>query len=131
MIQMLIPALSSLLGNVIDRAIPDKDKAAELKAAANTQLMTMEQTELQGAIDIIKLEAGGGSWIKQNWRPLTMLSFLALLFLYWFGVHPENMAESTINELFGLIKLGLSGYIIGRSAEKIVPEVAKVIKKKT
>lgn len=129
MIQLLLPALSGILGKVIDKAIPDADAAAKIKAEATNQLMTMEQTELQGAIDIIKAEATGGSWIQQNWRPITMLSFLLLLFLYWFGIQPENMAESTINQLFDLLKIGIGGYIGGRSLEKVAPSIISALKK--
>ena len=31
--------------------------------------------------------------------------------------------------MWELLKIGMGGYIIGRSAEKIVPELAKVMKK--
>ena len=130
MIQMLIPALSAILGKVIDKAIPDKDKAAQLKADATQQLISMDQMELQGAIDIIKAEATGGSWIKQNWRPITMLSFLVLLFLYWFGVAPDNLPESTINKLFDLLQIGIGGYIASRGIEKTAPAVAEILKGK-
>ena len=130
MVNLLIPALSGLIGKVIDRAVTDKDQAAQLKAEATQQLMAMEHTELQGAIDIIKAEASGGSWLKQNWRPVTLLSFLALLFLYWFGIQPDNLAESTINKLFDLLQIGIGGYIGARSIEKIAPVIADSIKKR-
>ena len=129
MIQLLIPALSAILGKVIDKAIPDKDKAAQLKADATQQLISMDQMELQGAIDIITAEASGGSWIKQNWRPITMLSFLALLFMYWFGISPDNLPESTINKLFDLLQIGIGGYIGGRTIEKTAPAIVKALKK--
>lgn len=47
-----------------------------------------------------------------------MLSFLGLLFLYWFGVQPENMPESVLLAVFDLLKIGIGGYIVGRSVEK-------------
>jgi len=131
MIQLLIPALSAILSKVIDKAVPDKDKAAQLKADATQQLISMDQMELQGAIDIIKAEATGGSWIQQNWRPITMLSFLVLLFMYWFGIAPENLPESTINKLFDLLQIGIGGYIGGRTIEKVAPAIAGVLKKKS
>ena len=129
MISLLLPAITGIIGKVIDKAVPDKAQAAEIKAQAAQQVLNMEHTELQGAIDIIKLEASGGSWIKQNWRPITMLSFLSLLFLYWFGVAPENLPESTINKLFDLLQIGIGGYIGGRTIEKIAPTIAGAFKK--
>jgi len=129
MLSLLIPAITGIIGKVIDKAVPDKKQAAEIKAQAAQQILSMEHTELQGAIDIIKLEASGGSWLQQSWRPITMLSFLALLFLYWFGVSPENLPESTINKLFDLLQIGIGGYILSRSVEKIAPTIAGAFKK--
>lgn len=129
MINLLLPAITAIIGNVIDKAVPDKAQAAEIKAQAAQQVLNMEHTELQGAIDIIKLEASGGSWLQQSWRPITMLSFLALLFLYWFGFAPENLPESTINKLFNLLQIGIGGYIGGRTIEKIAPTIASAFKK--
>ena len=129
MINLLLPAITSIIGKVIDKSVPDKAQAAEIKAQAAQQVLNMEHTELQGAIDIIKLEASGGSWLQTSWRPITMLSFLALLFLYWFGVAPENLPESTINKLFDLLQIGIGGYIGGRTIEKIAPTIAGAFKK--
>jgi len=129
MISLLIPAITGIISKVIDKAVPDKKQAAEIKAQAAQQILSMEHTELQGAIDIIKLEASGGSWLQTSWRPITMLSFLALLFLYWFGVAPENLPESTINKLFDLLQIGIGGYIGGRTIEKIAPTIAGALNK--
>ena len=63
-------------------------------------------------------EAKGEGWLQRNWRPLTMLSFLMLLFMYWFGVHPENLSDQVIMKLFDLLQIGIGGYIISRGAEK-------------
>jgi len=129
MISLLIPAITGIISKVIDKAVPDKKQAAEIKAQAAQQILSMEHAELQGAIDIIKLEASGGSWLQQSWRPITMLSFLALLFLYWFGVAPDNLSESTINKLFDLLQIGIGGYIASRGIEKIAPTIAGAFKK--
>ena len=63
-------------------------------------------------------EAKGEGWLQRNWRPLTMVSFLILLFMYWFGIHPENLSDAVIMKLFDLLQIGIGGYIISRGAEK-------------
>jgi uncharacterized membrane protein YeaQ/YmgE (transglycosylase-associated protein family) len=84
----------------------------------------LEQTRLEVRGQAIQAEATGESWLQRNWRPLTMIWFSILVGGYWFGYTPENLSEEAILSLFGLIKLGLGGYVLGRSAEKITKELS-------
>ena len=43
---------------------------------------------------------------------------------------PDTLPESAAMSVFDLIKIGLGGYVVGRSAEKIAPSVIDAIKKK-
>lgn len=72
-------------------------------------------TEAQASI--VKAEATGHSWIQQNWRPITMLTFLVLVLCDSFGLLKTPLAEGA----WDLLKIGLGGYVVGRSAEKIIP----------
>ena len=58
-----------------------------------------------------------------------MIWFAALLGMYWFGFTPENLTQDTINQLFLLMQIGIGGYIVGRSGEKIIPQVVEALKK--
>jgi uncharacterized membrane protein YeaQ/YmgE (transglycosylase-associated protein family) len=84
----------------------------------------LEQTRLEVRGQVVQAEASGDSWLQRNWRPLTMVWFSVLVGAYWFGFTPENLSEEAVLSLFGLIKLGLGGYVIGRSAEKITKEIS-------
>ena len=84
----------------------------------------LEQTRLEVRGQAVQAEAKGESWLQRNWRPLTMVWFSFLVGAYWFGYTPENLSEEAVLSLFGLIKLGLGGYVIGRSAEKITKEIS-------
>ena len=84
----------------------------------------IEQTRLEVRGQVVQAEATGESWLQRNWRPLTMVWFSALIGGYWFGYTPDNLSEEAVLSLFGLIKLGLGGYVIGRSAEKITKEIS-------
>lgn len=63
------------------------------------------------------------SWLTKNWRPVTMLAFTALLVLRWTGVANPDISQELELSLMNLIKIGLGGYVIGRSAEKITKEL--------
>ena len=84
----------------------------------------LEQTRLEVRGQAVQAEATGESWLQRNWRPLTMIWFSFLVGAYWFGYTPENLSEEAVLSLFGLIKLGSGGYVIGRSAEKITKEIS-------
>ncbi len=106
------------------------DKKFELEKIAAQLEMVGQQTEVavkELQANVIMTEAKGQSWLQRNWRPLLMAIFGVIvannyiMFPYielFLGkqyavklIIPENM--------WGLLKLGVSGYIVGRSCEKI------------
>ena len=129
MIQALIPVLAPILGKVLDKAIPDKDAREKAQAAALTQLMEHQHEIEQAAGQIIRTEAASSHWLAANWRPLTMLTFTALIVARWFGFAAPELSEAEYLALWDIVEIGIGGYIVGRSAEKIVPTVAQAMKK--
>lgn len=124
-----------LFDNVIDKAVVDKDLARQLKHDLKMSAVNMKTEELRSVTSIITAEAQGESWLQRNWRPLTMLWFVGLIGAYWLGLAPEYLVNSpeTVQELFRIVQVGLGGYVIGRSAEKVVktfkePELEKARK---
>ena len=110
-------------GKLLDKLIPDKDLATKLKGELAQQAYAGELQEavtaLEGQINIITTEAQG-NWLQRSWRPLTMVWFSILLGMYWFGMAPDYLIDNpgTVDQLFDLLKIGIGGYIVGRSAEK-------------
>jgi hypothetical protein len=102
--------------------IKDPQALAEIQykfAELESRWKDYESKTLDLQTSVIVAEAQGESWLQRNWRPVTMLAFVAIIILYWFGIQPENLTQDTINKLFQIIQYGMSGYIIGRSGEKI------------
>ena len=91
---------------------------AAVEVAGKVNDADAEDAKARGLI--ISTEANSDSWLAKNWRPLTMVIFVGLVVARWFGYMPANMTETEILEVYGLVKLGLGGYIGGRSLEKIV-----------
>jgi hypothetical protein len=94
-----------------------------------SKLLEYETARMNMQQKIIEAEAKSAHWVTSTWRPVTMLTFLGLVVSYWLGYTPENIGPDQVNSLLDLIKLGLGGYVIGRSAEKVVPQVAQIFKK--
>lgn len=125
MIQALIGPIAGLIGKAIDKAVPDKSEAERLKAQITMEAMSQQHAELQGAVDIILAEARGESWLQRNWRPMLMLLFAGLVAAHWLGFTPENLSQETVNHLLDIVQVGIGGYVLGRSAEKVVREYKK------
>ncbi len=87
----------------------------ETKAKLEAQLLNLESDILKVQANVIMSEANGASWLQRSWRPVTMLTFLVLVVLDSFALLPFRLAE----EAWGLLKLGLGGYVVGRSAETV------------
>lgn len=85
-----------------------------------------ERELLESKAQIITAEAQGASWIQRSWRPITMLTFLGLVVFDSFGLLPFRLAA----EAWTLLQIGLGGYVVGRSAEKIAPKITDVLKNK-
>ena len=122
---MALPALLGIAGNIIggifdivDKTVEDKDKAAEIKAGLQTQVLQMLNKELDTAGNIIVAETKGDSWIQRNWRPITMLVFVGLVVAKWLGFTAPGVSEEIELALLDIIKVGLGGYVVGRSVEK-------------
>lgn len=115
----LAPKLVDLVGGWIDKAVPDKDLATKLKHDMHQSLLPMMQQELKTQGDIIVAEAQSESWIARSWRPITMLTFVGLVVAKWFGLTIEGIDNEMELALMELIKIGLGGYVVGRSAEKV------------
>ena len=79
--------------------------------------------------DIVKTEAASTHWLAANWRPLTMLTFVALIVARWFGWAAPGLQEAEYLKLWDIVQFGLGGYVVGRSVEKIAGPIADALKR--
>jgi hypothetical protein len=124
MIAGLIASILALVGKAVDKAVPDATQAATLKGQLVTQIHALAETELKGAVSIILAEAQGESWLQRNWRPLLMLTCIAIiannyvLYPYMRAIFGWGVALDLPEALWELLKIGVGGYVVGRSVEK-------------
>lgn len=132
MIAALIPILGEIGKRVANSLFPDP--ADELKRVQVEQEMAKAVLENaatmeKAAAEIIKTEGASSHWLAANWRPITMLVFVGLVVSRWLGYGAPGMSEAEYLSVYELIKLGLTGYVVGRSAERIIPGVVSALKK--
>lgn len=129
MFNALLPTLAPILSKVIGNLFPDPSEKAKAEADMMTALME-SRTEIEtAAASIIQTEAASKHWLASNWRPLTMLTFVGLVVARWFGWAAPDLSEAEYLKLWSIVEVGLGGYVIGRSAEKVLPSVAQMFKK--
>lgn len=120
---LIVPALE-FIGRAIDKIFPNKEEAEKLKAQITLEAMKGDAKELDSATQIIIAEASGESWLQRNWRPVLMLWFAGLVGAHWLGYTPSNLGEETVLMLLSIVKVGIGGYVLGRSGEKMVKAYA-------
>ena len=133
MLNLLLPILGNIGSTVAKSLFPDP--ADELKRKEAEQKFTLGVMEHanqieQAAADIVRAEAASGHFLAANWRPITMLTFVALIVARWFGWSAPGLSEAEALALWDIVQLGLGGYVVGRSAEKVVPAIAEALKRK-
>jgi hypothetical protein len=101
-----------------------KSKMHEAELLMQEKVLGYEKALMDAQVNILKAEAQGSSWIQRNWRPVTMLTFLVLIVCDAFGLLTFRLAD----EAWTLLQIGLGGYVVGRSAEKIAPAIIKGVK---
>ena len=125
----MITDVLTIGGKIIDKIFPDPIERAKAKAALVEQQNKGELQEITASMEVIIAEAKGGSWLQRSWRPLTMLTFVGLIVAKWLGLTADGVTPEIELELLGIIKVGIGGYVVGRSAEKVAEKVANIMKK--
>ncbi len=120
MLDILVKPITDIVGKVLDKFVKDADLSEKLKYEITKELITSGNETIKQQAKVIIAEANGESWLQRNWRPLVMIDFAILVTAYWLGWTAPNLPESQVIALLDIVKVGLGGYVIGRSVEKAV-----------
>ena len=124
-----VAPLAKILFSTIEKSVPDKDLQEKLKAQLQTQLLQSNTAELQAAAKIVEAEAKAG-WFASSWRPLLMYVLIFILvWNYVIGPVVKIFTGAVISfelpgDVWGLLQIGLGGYVVGRSAESVARTIA-------
>ena len=121
-----IPDFLKSAFDLIDDMHTSEEEKMEIKAKLKAMADAQEMNIINAQRDIIVAEAKSESWIAQSWRPLTMLTFTFIvannyiIYPYLNLFFDTGIMLSLPEALWDLLKIGLGGYIVGRSAEKAI-----------
>tara|TARA_R110000737_G_scaffold164906_2_gene192549 strand:+ start:333 stop:746 length:414 start_codon:yes stop_codon:yes gene_type:complete len=117
------------IGKAIDNLHTSDEERLSIKAELLgvqaklvSEVIVYETKLIDAQANVIMSEANAESWIARSWRPITMLTFVALI-VY------SQLTENVIpDQLWTVVQIGLGGYVAGRSLEKTAGNVIKVLK---
>lgn len=109
--------------NVIDKVVTNDKERQTLKNELSQVVLSELNTLMQFQSNLIKSEMEG-NWLQRSWRPVVMLMFSLLVVV---GAFVEIPYLDNDSPYWSLLELGLGGYVIGRSVEKVAGNVTKNI----
>jgi len=117
------------IGGIVDDVVTTKEEAAVLKNKLLELILSYSLDSDRLRAGIIEVEAKG-NWLQRSWRPIVMLTW-AFIVTFHYAIYPVFKAfNSELPDLplldskfWVLLEIGVGGYVVGRSVEKIVPNL--------
>ena len=111
----MLSNLVSEIGGIIDSLTLSSKEKMQLRASLTEALSRFEADLQKEQSSVIRSESEG-NWLQRSWRPLVMLTFSAVVLL---GIFTPLPLPDDGSRFWDLLEIGIGGYVIGRSAEKI------------
>lgn len=109
------------ISGLVDRlTLPSREKK-ELEAELLKLVNERERELLEVQASVLRGESGG-NWLQRSWRPLVMLTFVVIILVGTFTGLP---ILSDTSRFWDLLEIGLGGYVVGRSGEKIMTTLTR------
>jgi hypothetical protein len=126
------------VGGIIDNLnTSDKEKLdakiamMEIERKFNADLLTADSSTVKEQAEVIKAEVESASWLARNWRPILML-VLTYILAHTYVLAPLFSLPPVIipEPMWELLKLGIGGYVVGRTVEKTATTLVPIIQSK-
>jgi hypothetical protein len=112
--------LFTKVGDSIDKLITSDEERLILRNELQKLFYSQNLELAKLNFEIISAEAKG-NFLQRSWRPILMLSFGFVVLYSKFIALAFNLPNAPLEpDFFMLLKLGIGGYGVLRSAEKIV-----------
>lgn len=111
----LLSGLVGEIGTVINTLSVSAKEKKRIEADLIQAVSRQEEELSRNRAAIIQSETQG-NWLQRSWRPVIMLVFAVIVLIGTFWDLPI-LADTS--RFWDLLEIGIGGYVIGRSAEKI------------
>jgi len=111
------------VGNVIDNLFTSEEERLKAKNEI-FKVLQEQQLELQKLQTEIIVTEANGNWLQRSWRPILMLAFGFIVIYVKFIAPLFSLPIPPLeNEFWDLLQLGIGGYVVGRSVEKVAGNI--------
>jgi hypothetical protein len=111
------------IGKVIDNLFTTDEERIKAKNEV-FKVLQEQQLELQKLQTEIILAEANGNWLQRSWRPVLMLAFGFIVIYVKFIAPLFSLPIPPLeNEFWDLLQLGIGGYVVGRSVEKVAKNI--------
>jgi len=119
------------IGDVVDELFTSEEERIRAKNEI-FKVLKEKELELQRMQTEIILAEAKGNWLQRSWRPILMLSFgFIIIYTKFISQLSTSLITPVLEpEFWELLEIGIGGYVIGRSGEKIVDKLAPIFKNK-
>jgi len=119
--------LFNSIGNVIDNIFTSEEERLNARNHI-LEVLSEKGLELEKMkAEIIQSELKG-NWLQRSWRPILMLSFGFIVVYSKFIAPAFQLPNAELEpDFWNLLQLGIGGYVVGRSAEKIIKNISENI----
>jgi hypothetical protein len=115
--------LSETIKGILSSVITTDKERLEAQQKIDETLANYANSLTEAASEVVQTEAKGGM-LQRNWRPILMLMFGFILIYEYFIAQLFNLPKSNLpSEFWSLLELGIGGYVVGRTAEKITDSI--------
>jgi len=111
------------IGNVIDKLFTTEEERLKAKNEI-FKVLQEQQLELQKLQTEIIVTEAKGNWLQRSWRPILMLAFGFIVIYVKFIAPLFSLPIPPLeDEFWNLLQLGIGGYVVGRSVEKVAGNI--------
>jgi len=112
----------------LDKLFTSKEEKI-LAENAIKQILIEKQLELQRMQTEIIVAEAKGNWIQRSWRPILMLAFgFIVIYVKFLAPLFDLTIPELENEFWNLLQIGIGGYVIGRTGEKMMKSYSETKK---
>lgn len=117
----LLSGLVGEVGNIVETLSVSSKEKKQIQADLVTAIQRCDELLVNGRASVVAEEARG-NWLQRSWRPIVMLVFAFIILL---GTFTQLPILADTSRFWDLLEIGIGGYVVGRSAEKVVRGIRK------
>lgn len=132
----IFTGIKGIIGSFVtdpNQKLAATEKLSELELGFREKQLQAESDFAAQQASVIIAEAKSDSWLARNWRPVTMLTFVFIIVWNYIVVGTIGAFYTQIHvieipgDMWGLLKLGIGGYIGARTVEKVSDTAGQAI----